>query len=88
MSRKLRKKYDELQSNRKLAKDSDPKITEIKENSKKGTENIQITVNSNNISSQARKMMEKMGWSEGKGLGKDETGIAAPVNIYLDNLMT
>ncbi|XP_015910024.1 G patch domain-containing protein 4 [Parasteatoda tepidariorum] len=43
--------------------------------------------NSCNVSNFARKQLEKYGWSEGKGLGKDGNGITKPikVSIKLDN---
>lgn len=30
----------------------------------------------------ALKLMSKMGWKEGKGLGKEETGITEPVALF------
>jgi hypothetical protein len=33
------------------------------------------------LDNKGRKMLEKMGWKKGTGLGKHETGIIEPVNF-------
>lgn len=41
---------------------------------------VENTIAESNL---GRKMLSKMGWKEGQGLGKDETGIVEPVLHYM-----
>ncbi len=61
-----------------------------KERREKHSLDVPGAENTNQITSEeskARKMMEKMGWKEGKGLGREEKGITEPVRYILKILI-
>ena len=61
----------------------DRKIYNRAKNRREELDKFEKNVNNSQINKDniGKKMMEKMGWKEGKGLGKSEIGIIEPVRI-------
>ena len=70
------KKNDQERRNRELQDIADS----LKQYSSSIVEPNRSDLNSNNVGS---KMLKKMGWQEGGGLGKARTGITAPIQVII-----